>query len=383
MAAFGARLYGVVDLPYNYDEPRNIEIIDSIDPVHLSLPARSFQHPPLSVYVFRAGVAIFGSNNLGYRFMNALAGAISVLLIYLLARRGFGDERVGLLAALFLATNRFHIGWSRLINQEVIYLGLVTLSLIALWKVVRRDSGWAALGIALVLAVLAKELAVLLVPAVMLYLLTDAEGRAVLKCRKLWLVLAGVAVVAGLLLAYALRNPGRHEMNVEQNLHRARSIGISVEPLEFFLSPSATHDAPLVDAWTYPSMHWLTGVLLLAGVTASIPNRRESFTRLMLVVFGFYFVLFTFVGTDFSRRSLHQGEFWWVDVAIIPAIVLTSRVLVDLEKRCGAFRKFFWIVPAYLVADAAFFAAITPGGPILRTLRLTYDDIVARVPFLL
>ena len=382
-AGLAARLYGVVDLPYNYDEPRNIEIVDSIDPARLALPARSFQHPPLSVYVFRLGVALFGSNNLGYRSMNALAGALSILAIYALAKLGSGDERVGLLAALFLATNRFHIGWSRHVNQEVIYLGLVTLSLIAFWNAMRRSSGWAAFGVALSLAVLAKELAVLLVPALLLAVLCDPAGRGLLKRPRPWFALAGVTAVAGVLLAYALRNPGRHEMNVEQNLHRATSIGISLEPLEFFLSPSTTHDAPLADAWTYPSMYWLTGVVLLAGVAASIPDRRDSFTRLMLVVFGFYFLWFTFVGTDPSRRSLHQGEFWWVDVAIVPAIVLTSRVVIHLKDRSRLFGAAFWVLPLWLVADAAFFVAITPGGPILRMLDLTYDDVVARVPFLL
>jgi 4-amino-4-deoxy-L-arabinose transferase-like glycosyltransferase len=382
-AGFAARLYGVADLPYNYDEPKNIEIVDSIDPARLALPARSFQHPPLSVYVFRVGVAVFGSNNLGYRSMNALAGALSILGIYALAQRGFGDERVGLLAALFLATNRFHIGWSRQVNQEVIYLGLVILSLIAFWNAMRRDSGWAAFGVALALAVLAKELALLLVPALLLGLLCDSAGRGVLRRSRVWIALAGVAVVAGMLLAYALRNPGRHEMNVAQNLHRATSIGISVEPLEFFLSPSTTHDAPLADSWSYPSMHWLTGVVLLAGVAASIPNHRESFTRLMLLVFGFYVLLFTLVGADPSGKSLHQGEFWWVDVAIVPAIVLTSRVVIHLKDRGRVFRAAFWALPLWLVADAAFFVAITPGGPILRMLGMTYNDVVARVPFLL
>ena len=98
VAAFLLRLYGIANLPLNYDEPHNVEIISSIDFSEFHLPLRSFQHPPLSVYLLKAGTLVFGENNFGFRFMNALVGAISVLLIYVLARRGFDDENAGLLA---------------------------------------------------------------------------------------------------------------------------------------------------------------------------------------------------------------------------------------------------------------------------------------------
>ena len=380
--AFLLRIYGVVDLPYNYDEPRNIEIIDSIDVLDLELPARSFQHPPLSVYVLRIGTVLFGPNNLGYRFMNALVGALSVFLIYRLALRGSDDTRVGLVAALFLATNRFHIGWSRLINQEVLYLALMLLCLLAFWRVRQRESGWIGLAVFLAFAVLTKELAVLLVPALLAYLLTSPEGRQSLQRKEPWLVAASFALVATSLFVYALDHPDRDEMNLGVNLYRAHSVGISVEPAEFFLGPSTTHDAPLEDAWTYPSMFWPTGLLLLAGVAYSIRDWKNDFVRLMLVVFGLYFTFFTFVGTDMSRIPFHQGEYWWVDVALIPAIVLSSSVWIRLREKSPVLRKALWAVPVYLVVNALFFVAVTKGGPILTWTGQTYEDVVARVPYL-
>ena len=189
-------------------------------------------------------------------------------------------------------------------------------------------------------------------------------------------------MVAAALLIYALSHPARDEMNLGVNLYRAQSFGISVEPVEFFVGPSTTHDAPLDEAWTYPSMFWPTGVLLLAGVAVSIRERKDDFVRLMLVVFGVYFSLFTFVGTDMSRIPFHQGEYWWVDVALIPGIVLLSHVLIRLTEGGAALRAVFWAVPVYLVSNALFFVAVTKGGPILTWTGLSYDDIVARVPFL-
>ena len=138
----------------------------------------------------------------------------------------------------------------------------------------------------------------------------------------------------------------------------------------------------LEDAWTYPSMFWPTGAILLAGVVWSIRRWRDDFTRLMLVVFGFYFSCFTVVGTDMSRIPFHQGEFWWVDVALIPAIVLTARGLIELKDRGPTGRWLFWIVPVYLVVNAVFFVAVTNNGPVLRLLGVTYADVVGGLPFL-
>ena len=171
-------------------------------------------------------------------------------------------------------------------------------------------------------------------------------------------------------------------MNLGVNLYRAHSFGISVEPAEFFLGPSTTHDAPLEDAWTYPSMFWPTGLLLLAGVAYSIRGWKNDFVRLMLVVFGLYFTFFTFVGTDMSRIPFHQGEYWWVDVALIPAIVLSSSVWIRLREKSLVLRKALCAVPVYLVVNALFFVAVTKGGPILTWTGQTYDDVVARVPYL-
>jgi 4-amino-4-deoxy-L-arabinose transferase len=376
------RIVGIDSLPHNYDEPWNIRIIDSIHFANFDLPLYAFQHPPLSVYVLKVGVLLFGENNFGYRFMNALVGACSVLLIYDLARRGFG-RRAGLLSALLLATNRFHIGWSRQVNQEVLYLALVVLSLSLFWRVYQGRRGWLMLGVVGALALLAKELSVMLLPVFLLFLVTGERGRRLLVQRDLYVGLAVFLGVALLILLYGIQHPGRAETYLHGNILRMANVGFSVEPLEFFLRPSTTHDIPLAEAWRYPYMFWPTGVLLLAGVLYSASQWKQDFVRLMLTIFGLYFVFFTFVGNDPGRTPPHSGEFWWVDVALIPAIALTARMLLDFEQRSRRIRRVSWIVPVYLVANAVFFVGITKNGPVLRFLSTTYEDVVARFPLLL
>jgi hypothetical protein len=268
------------------------------------------------------------------------------------------------------------------VNQEVLYLGLVILSLSLFWRVYEQGRGWRGLGVGLVLALLAKELAVLLAPALLLFLLGGERGRRLLARRELHLVLAAFAGAALLILLYAIRHPGPAESNLDFNLVRLLSLGVSVEPLEFFLRPSTRYDMPLADAWRYPCMFRVTGILLLAGVVASLPRWRQDFVRLLLTVFGFYFLFFTFVGHDPGRTPPHSGEFWWVDVALIPAIVLTAGGLVELARRSGRIRRIAWILPTFLIADALFFAAITKNGPVLRWLGTTYEEVAARLPFL-
>ncbi len=331
VAALALRVVGLGSLPHNFDEPYNIDIIDSINRQEPQLPRYGFQHPPLSVYVQRAGVALFGNNNVGYRIMSALIGAFSVLLIYDLTRQGFGAS-AGLLAALFLATNRFHVGWSRHVDQEVLYLTLVLLSLTLFWRVYESGKGWTALAVAGVLALFAKELAVLLLPATFIFLVSTARGRKLLRRPALYGVLAAMVVAGGAIFLYAFNNPAPMETNLSTNLQRFSSLGLTARPLLFFVRSSITRDAMLPRAWMYPFMFWVTGLLLLVGVLFSIGAWRRDYVRWMITIFGFYFFFFAVVDGSLGPSLPRAGEFWWGDVALIPAIVLTSGL-----ERCFRF----------------------------------------------
>jgi len=82
-----------------------------------------------------------------------------------------------------------------------------------------------------------------------------------------------------------------------------------------------------------------------------------------------------------AKIPFHQGEFWWVDVALIPAVVLTARALVERKDHGAVGRRLFRVVVVYLVVNAVFFVAVTNNGPVLRLLGVTYADVVGRLPF--
>lgn len=69
--------------------------------------------PGLYVYLVMPLVAILGLSELAVRLPNAILGIATVWLIYLLAKKLFRSEAVGLVAAMLLAISPWHIHFSR------------------------------------------------------------------------------------------------------------------------------------------------------------------------------------------------------------------------------------------------------------------------------
>lgn len=65
------------------------------------------------VYMILPFVFSFGLNELSVRVPGAFLGVLSVLLIYLLVKKLFKDERLSLMSSLFLAISPWHIHFSR------------------------------------------------------------------------------------------------------------------------------------------------------------------------------------------------------------------------------------------------------------------------------
>jgi len=126
--------------------------------------------PPLGLWVQALSAAVFGVNAFGLVLPQILAGLGSVVIVYGLVRRWFG-EGAGLLAALILAITPVSVAVER--NNTMDALLIFTLLLTA-WMFVlaaERGPGWLLLGGLLVgLAFNIKMLqAFLPVPAMFLY----------------------------------------------------------------------------------------------------------------------------------------------------------------------------------------------------------------------
>lgn len=69
-------------------------------------------HPPLYYLMLKIWVGIFGASEIGARSMSVLFGLATVPVIFLIGKHLF-DRKVGLIAALFLATAPLHIYYSQ------------------------------------------------------------------------------------------------------------------------------------------------------------------------------------------------------------------------------------------------------------------------------
>ena len=83
-------------------------------------------HPPLGKWLIAAGIAVAGDRPLGWRLAGALAGTVTVALVWLTARRLFRDEAAALIAAGLLAVEHLSVVQSRTAMLDVF---------VALWVV--------------------------------------------------------------------------------------------------------------------------------------------------------------------------------------------------------------------------------------------------------
>ncbi|MGW5174418.1 dolichyl-phosphate-mannose--protein mannosyltransferase [Streptomyces sp. NPDC004082] len=82
---------------------------------HVSIPtdAAYVVHPPVGKYVIGLGEMLFGFDPFGWRFMTALLGTLSVLMLCRIGRRLFRSTFLGCLAGALMAVDGLHFVMSR------------------------------------------------------------------------------------------------------------------------------------------------------------------------------------------------------------------------------------------------------------------------------
>lgn len=211
LAAFVVYLVGNARTPlWDRDEPRfaqaTREMMETGDYVvpHFAGEVR-YDKPILGYYFFAAGMRAFGANEFGARFFSGVFGALSVALVYLVARRMTGSARVGLWSAAILATAPVMFAESKMCTVDAGLLFWILLAFAALWRIYEGPCTWrpkVLLWTALALGVLTKgpvAPAALFVPVGLMALV--ARDRSFLR-RMGWLW--GVPLLVTLCLPWAV-----------------------------------------------------------------------------------------------------------------------------------------------------------------------------------
>jgi dolichyl-phosphate-mannose-protein mannosyltransferase len=97
-------------------------------------------HPPLGKWIIGAGIQLFGNDSFGWRFMPALFGVISVLILVRTARRLFRSTVLGCAAGLLMALDGMHFVLSRtaILDIFVMFFVLASFACIVLDRDARR-----------------------------------------------------------------------------------------------------------------------------------------------------------------------------------------------------------------------------------------------------
>jgi 4-amino-4-deoxy-L-arabinose transferase-like glycosyltransferase len=119
------RVYLLDSQPFGiwFDEAQNGLIADRMvhedayRPVFIS-EYTGTNRPALPVYVFAVGVQFIGREILALRSVSAVAGILTIVPLFLLARELFG-WRIAAMAAFFLAVMRWHLNFSRLAMEPI------------------------------------------------------------------------------------------------------------------------------------------------------------------------------------------------------------------------------------------------------------------------
>jgi 4-amino-4-deoxy-L-arabinose transferase-like glycosyltransferase len=145
----------------------------------LRFHAREAANPPLISLIIHAFFSVWGENEFVARLPSALVGSLSILLVYE-AGALLWTRRVGLLGALLLAVNPYHVAYSQEARHYALMAFLALLSLIFLLKALKGRSPWLWLGFVLCtsLSLYNHYFAFLFLPAeVLLAAWTIAEDR--------------------------------------------------------------------------------------------------------------------------------------------------------------------------------------------------------------
>ncbi|MGW7378813.1 dolichyl-phosphate-mannose--protein mannosyltransferase [Streptomyces sp. NPDC054794] len=97
----------------NWDKNANDLILQKAGHIGIPTDAAYVVHPPVGKYVIGLGELIFGFNPFGWRFMTALLGTLSVLLLCRIGRRMFRSTFLGCLAGALMAVDGLHFVMSR------------------------------------------------------------------------------------------------------------------------------------------------------------------------------------------------------------------------------------------------------------------------------
>lgn len=329
-----------------YDEAAN-----AIDALHVLAGQHAIFFPgnqgrePLHIYAVALATALLGPGWMAARLPAVVAGTFTIVVTYFLGRE-VGGRRLGLLAALLLATSFWHVSLSRLGFRAAWVPLVVALSLLLLLAAMRTGNRAAAAASGLTAGIgIYTYIAARLVPLLLLLLAGHGAvvGRVAIARRVLPPLVAGAAVATPLAIFFA-RNPHafwERAQNLSGGDVGALDRTFSAAGIFLWAGDAvARHNLP-----GRPVFDPLTGGLFLVGLVVCLVRWRQP---------G-YLALPLTCATMLLPQALASGEPHFLRAAgVLPAAQVIAavgldRVLARVHRRrlAGALiggLALFWVV---------------------------------------
>ncbi|MCX7826690.1 MAG: glycosyltransferase family 39 protein [Verrucomicrobiae bacterium] len=167
-----------------------------------------YDHPPVTAWMVRAGVALLGDTELGVRLAALVCSLLACGLMFWTGRLWFGDQ-AALAGTLLFALAPLFAGMGLIMTPDVPVVLFWVAAMFAISKALLtgRTAWWLASGAMFGAAMLSKYTAVLLGPSWILFLLLSPAHRRWLRKPQPWLA----ALVALLLLTPVICWNAQHE----------------------------------------------------------------------------------------------------------------------------------------------------------------------------
>lgn len=371
------RLHLAITQEFIHDEQNNSIALSktiSLVPGQLNLPLRGENHGALPAYVVKISRIVFGPSRLGNRFLHVAGGLAIVVLIFWLTQQWYGLVAARWAAAL-IAFNDYLLPISARATAHVPELLLVTSAIYAFSRflAVQRAGYLYAAGALTGLAFYCKEHTVLLLPVFFLTLLHPAYRKWLAKPHP-YLAAAVFALVISPDVVWNIRTYPEEvlvhysdqtavQATYANHLRRVGGLGFSPYPSMFYARPvvlsayqAVTGEELKDETREYSSLNPVLGALLVGAVLLATfrPRRRDALHVFLVLLFWVVFGVFTLIKKGDPPGRLDPVSWIWVEVSMLPAIVMAATRLADAA---GRGRTLSWAV----AGGALVFAAFTVG----------------------
>jgi hypothetical protein len=289
-----------------------------------------YDHPPLVAWMVRltTSFSMFGHSPAGVRLGPILSAAAFGLLFYRLAERLF-RPRTAFLALILVTALPVFLASSFIVNPEAPMAPLWVAFLLAVERM-RKTDEWhrpVVAGLFLGLAFLAKYTAVLLVPAVLLYLALSPRNRRWLRRPSFY---AGAAVALLLAAPVLAWNFARGWPSLQ--LHLVERVG-AVRPVagentvNQLVAVSSSDGAGIIQSLLRVlvgqllSYSPLLAPLLAAALFKSLRRARRDDRDLFLAAFSWPVLLPLLI----AMIKFKDAEQHWTMMAVLPAVIAAAR----------------------------------------------------------